>query len=238
MQAIASIVNNFNLAKTGMKSLIISKKYFTVICLVCLHSIPAIAQKTGSKVSLVANDGKTYTGTITEVQGGTYKIRYDGFDFEASLTAAQFTVISPPAPPAPKSPARTQVKQATPVNAGANGSKPSQQNLQTWMDRMIAKPAQPGLDGAVTYELLSFQVGSPRKWQYSDGGNPSDGHNTTVYPVKVHFIQKTHYRTRTSVLDRQTVFTSFKDAFGEWKFGYGSTPHVDKSYDAPADGLE
>lgn len=210
-------------------------KSLTIFLLICLVNAPAIAQKIGSKVSLVAVDGKKYTGTITEIQGETYKIKYDGFEFEASLTTAQFTVIKPPAPPAPNSPVKLSSKQATPVKSTANGNKPVQQNLQAWMDQMIAKPAQTGSDGAVTYELMSFQVGSPRKWQYSDGGNPSDGHNTTVYPVKVHFIQKTHYRTRTRILDRQTVFTSFKDAFGEWKFGYGSTPHIDKSYDAPAD---
>ncbi len=210
-------------------------KAITIFLFACLFCTPSIAQKIGSKVSLVAVDGKTYTGTITEVQGGIYKIKYDGFDFEASLSAGQFTLITPAPAPAPKSPPAPGTQSAAAVKAVPNGSKPVQQNLQAWMDRMIAKPAQTGSDGAVTYEILSFAVGNPRKWQYSDGGNPSDGHNTTVYPVKVHFIQKTHYRTRTRVLDRQTVFTSFKDAFGEWKFGYSSTPHVDKSYDAPAD---
>ncbi len=209
-------------------------KSIAVFLLAFIFSTSSIAQKIGSRVSLVAIDGKTYTGTITEVQGETYKIKYDGFDFQALLSAAQFTVIIPALPPAPDSPVNPRAKQAAPVKSVSNGSKPLQQNLQVWMDKMIAKPAQTGSDGAVTYEILSFLVGSPRKWQYNDGGNPSDGHNTTVYPVKVHFIQKTHYRTRTRILDRQTVFTSFKDAFGEWKFGYGSTPHIDKSYDAPA----
>lgn len=115
------------------------------------------------------------------------------------------------------------------------GAKPTQANLAAWMDKLIAKAASPGMDGAVTYEIMSFQLGSPRKWQYNDGGNPANGHNTTVYPVKVRFVQKTHYRTRTHVIDRQCVFTSFKDSFGSWTFGYSSVPHIDKTYDEPAD---
>ena len=207
----------------------------TILLLICLFAIAAVAQKVGSKVSLVAVDGKKYTGTITEVQGDQYKIKYDGFDFEASLTAAQFTLVGPPAPPAPGTTVKAAPKQAVAAKPAVNGSKPTQQNLKAWMDKLIAKPASAGSDGAVTYELLSFELGTPRKWQYADGGNPSDGHNTIVYPVKAHFIQKTHYRTRTNVLDRQTVFTSFKDAFGNWTFGYGSTPHVDKKWEEAAD---
>ncbi|MHB1177324.1 MAG: hypothetical protein ACYCZO_03240 [Daejeonella sp.] len=61
----------------------------------------------GSKVSFAAGDGKSYTGTITQIQGEKYKIKYDGVDFEAWLLNDQFTVIKvtkqvennqPPAP--------------------------------------------------------------------------------------------------------------------------------------------
>lgn len=58
----------------------------------------AMAQQVGSKVSFSATDGKTYTGIIKEVDGDKYKIKYDGFDFEAWLTSSQFSVIeNPPA---------------------------------------------------------------------------------------------------------------------------------------------
>src|SRR5688572_17892195 len=59
-----------------------------------------IAQTIGTKVSLVGVDGKTYTGVITAVQAGKYKVKYDGYDFDAWLTANQFT-ISQSLPPVP-----------------------------------------------------------------------------------------------------------------------------------------
>lgn len=49
----------------------------------------------GSEVSFAAVDGKTYTGTITQIQGDKYKVKYDNVDFEAWLTAPQFQVITP-----------------------------------------------------------------------------------------------------------------------------------------------
>lgn len=52
------------------------------------------AQTVGSKVSFTAVDGKPYTGIVKEIQGNQYKIKYDGFDFEAWLTNEQFTVAS------------------------------------------------------------------------------------------------------------------------------------------------
>lgn len=73
------------------------KYIFTIIAAFLLYCSTA-AQQVGSKVSLVATDGKTYTGVITEVQGEKYKIKYDGFDFDAWLTSTQFTVTeNPPA---------------------------------------------------------------------------------------------------------------------------------------------
>lgn len=45
----------------------------------------------GSKVSVIATDGKNYTGIIKEINGDKYKIKYDGHDFEAWLLATQFT---------------------------------------------------------------------------------------------------------------------------------------------------
>lgn len=74
-------------------------KYIVVFLLLYLFTASAIAQKTGSKVSLAAIDGKTYTGTITEIQEDKYKIKYDGVDFDAWLLSSQFKVIEVPNPP-------------------------------------------------------------------------------------------------------------------------------------------
>jgi hypothetical protein len=48
----------------------------------------------GSRVSFPGVDGKTYTGVITETQGNQYKVKYDGYDFEAWLQPNQFTVMA------------------------------------------------------------------------------------------------------------------------------------------------
>ena len=60
----------------------------------------SIAQTIGSKVSMFDPEGKTYTGVITGIQGDKYKVKYDGYDFEALLTSNQFKVLqsSPPVP--------------------------------------------------------------------------------------------------------------------------------------------
>ncbi|MEJ7627474.1 MAG: hypothetical protein WKF35_11465 [Ferruginibacter sp.] len=52
------------------------------------------AQTIGSQVSIVAVDGKTYSGIVMEIQGDNYKVKYDGYDFEAWLTSSQFTVTN------------------------------------------------------------------------------------------------------------------------------------------------
>lgn len=67
-------------------------KLIFTLAITFLFSFATQGQQVGAKVSLVASDGKTYTGVITEVNGDKYKIKYDGFDFTAWLAAHQFTV--------------------------------------------------------------------------------------------------------------------------------------------------
>ncbi|HVK97798.1 MAG TPA: hypothetical protein VM368_08270, partial [Flavisolibacter sp.] len=52
------------------------------------------SQSVGTKVSFVAADNKTYTGVVKETYGNYYKVRYDGYEFDAWLTADQFKVVS------------------------------------------------------------------------------------------------------------------------------------------------
>lgn len=54
----------------------------------------SIAQNKGSIVSFAGTDGKTYTGIITDISPGKYKVKYDGYDFEAWLTSNQFTLVN------------------------------------------------------------------------------------------------------------------------------------------------
>ncbi|MEO7309657.1 MAG: hypothetical protein ABIX01_04620 [Chitinophagaceae bacterium] len=79
-------------------------KKLPVGALICLTLLAASfttvnSQNIGSKVSFPAIDGKTYTGVINQVLGNSYKIKYDGFNFESWLTRQQFTLLNEtPAP--------------------------------------------------------------------------------------------------------------------------------------------
>ncbi|MDQ6755406.1 MAG: hypothetical protein M3004_00570 [Bacteroidota bacterium] len=57
----------------------------------------SFSQGIGTKVSFKGTDGKLYTATISNIQGDKYKLKYDGFDFEAWATSDQFTVTNNPA---------------------------------------------------------------------------------------------------------------------------------------------
>ena len=77
----------------------------------------SIAQTIGNKVSFKSVDGKTYTGVITGIEGNKYKIKYDGYDFDAWLTLDQFTVTQETATP-PSNANTTATKQSTTFKVG------------------------------------------------------------------------------------------------------------------------
>ncbi len=82
------------------------------------------------------------------------------------------------------------------------------------------KPAAAGYnEGAVTVEVSSLVIGSARDWDgRRDSGSGERG--TKVWPVKVTYTDKTHYRTRTEVAeDWIRVMNFYVDAFGEWRSG-------------------
>ena len=62
------------------------------IVLLCFRHAPA--QTIGSNISLTAVDGKVYTGNITDVANGKYKVKYDGYDFSVWLNKDQFSLIN------------------------------------------------------------------------------------------------------------------------------------------------
>lgn len=58
------------------------------------------------------------------------------------------------------------------------------------------KPAEEGSEGAVTVDVTSMQVGTPRPWSYrQDQGSGKVG--TSVYPAKTTYTIKTLYRAAT-----------------------------------------
>jgi hypothetical protein len=81
----------------------------------------------GSKVSLVAGDGKSYTGTVTEINGDQYKIKYDAFSFETWLTSNQLTIMAGNTAPPLNAPVSNQ--EAPYTNTSRSASVPSSSPL-------------------------------------------------------------------------------------------------------------
>lgn len=101
-----------------------------------------------------------------------------------------------------------------------NGDRPDPAFIQKLVRcRKGEKPAEPGSDGAVTIEVSSLVVGAPRDWDgRRDIGSGDRG--TKVYPVKVTYTERTHYKTRTVVAeDWIRVMNVYVNAFGEWQSG-------------------
>ena len=82
------------------------------------------------------------------------------------------------------------------------------------MRDLWTKAASPGMDGATTVVVHSVQIGAPREWSILDGGGGRKG--TKVWPAKVHWTYRTHYRTVTDVRERRWVMDCFKNGFYEW----------------------
>jgi len=66
----------------------------TIYIQLFIFPLSIVAQNIGTRVSMVDATGKTYTGTVTEASDNQYKIKYDGFNFQAWLASNQFTIIN------------------------------------------------------------------------------------------------------------------------------------------------
>ncbi len=107
--------------------------------------------------------------------------------------------------------------QQTPVK---NGASPNAELLKKIVRcNKGEKPASKGYDGAVTVDVAAAQIGTPRRWSYSqDLGNGQVG--TIVYPVKVTYTVNTFYRTGTEQSANWIrILNFYVNAFGEWQIG-------------------
>lgn len=68
------------------------KKLNLMVSMLILFSFVK-AQTIGTKVTFPGTDGRTYTGTIMDIRGDQFKIKYDGYDYNAWAVKSQFTVI-------------------------------------------------------------------------------------------------------------------------------------------------
>ncbi len=110
---------------------------------------------------------------------------------------------------------------------------PTPAEIEAGIRKTWVKPAAAGSDGEQTVEIKSIKVGTPRKWNLLDGGNGTT--DTDLYPAKVHWLLRTHYRTRTAVIERESIFSVFKNSFDEWSVGLSSgTGQTQKRYEEPS----
>jgi hypothetical protein len=68
-------------------------RHFILFIVMIISFVCGNAQNIGSKISFPGTDGRTYTGIIKETRGDQYKVKYDGYDFEAWLVKAQFSLV-------------------------------------------------------------------------------------------------------------------------------------------------
>ncbi len=105
----------------------------SLIGLGCGHKI-----KVGTKVSFTADDGKQYSGTITEVTDTAYKVHPDGFDekYYYWMTEEEFTLINT------AEAANTTANEplpATPVLTLTAGSKVEALSAKKWVSGIITE---------------------------------------------------------------------------------------------------
>jgi len=101
-----------------------------------------------------------------------------------------------------------------------NGARPDPKVIDKVIRCLWERPAvRKGVDGAVTVDITSLQIGAPRKW-ILNGDIGTDGSlGTIVYPIKTTYTQKTFYRNHTSVDENVGTYNCYVSKFGEWRCG-------------------
>lgn len=110
---------------------------------------------------------------------------------------------------------------------------PTEKDVEAGIRASWVRPAEAGKDGAMTVEISKVQIGRPRPWNILDGG---DGRpENSVWPVRVQWRSRTHYHSRTAVVEYNSVFSVHRNGLNEWVVGLSSDPgQSSRSYDEPA----
>lgn len=69
-------------------------------------------------------------------------------------------------------------------------------NIRAVIVKNASRPAQPGMDGAVTAQIRAIKVGAPMRATIVDRANFQIPEGSTVYPVRATLATCTDYRTR------------------------------------------
>jgi hypothetical protein len=188
-----------------------------------------MSQKIGSKVMLLADDGKTYSGTIKAIQGKKYKVKYDLSKSEVWLYSNQFIVTKKGIAP-PETTNTTPQKAADKINNNppekSPGSKPTAEDITAALKASWERPQttnQP--KQTVTIHDIKMRSSEIANLKHQYDGIPKE---TIVTNAKIDFTQYMFYSNETQHTRRIMTAWVFKDQFGEWKIMNVGVVYPDK----------
>jgi len=111
------------------------------------------------------------------------------------------------------------------TQVGAN-ARPDAELLKKVIRCLYERRAPAGITGAKTVDITAFQIGASRAWRpLQDIGNGNL--QTTVYPIKASWTEKTFHESFTQQIDVIGMFNCYVNAVGEWECG--STQRIKES---------
>lgn len=186
------------------------------------------AQQVGTKVILKGADGKWYTGAVAELRGTQCRVVYDNTDFEAWLTADQFTIA---ANPTQYTRYKTEPAAEQPTNRPAATAPVNNTNVPTVEDIKAAMRQtweQSGASGPrVTVSFANVTIGASRtaNLQQVYDGVPKGAMVTTA---KIDFTATTHYSGGPQNTRRIMTALVYRNDFKEWTVMNTGTVYPDK----------
>lgn len=99
-------------------------------------------------------------------------------------------------------------------------TRPDPELLKKVIRCLFERRAPAGITGAKTVDITAFQIGASRKWRPLDDIG-SGNTNTSVYPIKVSWTEKTFYESFTQQIYSISIFNCYVNAVGEWECGLG-----------------
>lgn len=191
-----------------------------------LFTIISFAQNKGDNVELVGEDGKTYTGKITEISNGKYKVLYDGYDFSAWLTDNQFKVINSGTPVPPQSKKNNNNGPNTAAPQKSTGQIPTIADITATL-KSIWETEGTSLKPKETTTVNSIKIGSSEKSNYAQQleGVPK---TSVVTHAKIDFTQNIFYTNETQQVRRIMTAWVYRDQFNEWKIMNAGVVYPDK----------
>lgn len=190
-----------------------------ILVMLLANAAVALGQQAGSKVIFKTDNGSYYTGTVKEVMNNKYRVLYDNTNFEAWMTADQFSVAANPAqytqyntPEAPKT--NTQVADDQPETKQSNNTVPTRADIIAALRKTWEKEKS-GSSPKTTVTVNSITIGTSAK---SNLAQQFDGipKNATVTHAKIDFTENKFYTTETRQVRRIMTGLVYRNQFNEW----------------------